>query len=133
MGAGETVTCTFTNTKLGGITIVKIAENGNGIFPSLSQSLGDFPLTKTGSLSRGTAQGYFPDLAACVYDMQAPQPTGWVFVSQSCSGGSNPEAIDLGVGEDVTCTYVSKPEPTALDEIDEPEQFNRMFLPLIGR
>ena len=35
--------------------------------------------------------------------------------------------------EDVTCTYVSRPEPTALDEIDEPELFNRMFLPLIGR
>ncbi len=130
---GENVTCTFANTGFGSLTIVKIAENGNATFPFVSQALGDFSLTTVGSVFRGATQRAFPNLPAGSYDIQAPQPAGWVFVSASCSDGSDPANIVLEVAENVTCTYVSKPAPTALDEVDEPGLFNKMFLPLIER
>jgi plastocyanin len=133
VGAGETVTCAFTNTKLGSLTVVKVAENGNGAFSFTSQTLGDFTLATAGSLFRGTAQRTFTDLAPGTYDVAEQPTTGWIFVSAVCSDGSSPAAIDLSAGEEITCTFTNRPEPTALEEVDEPDQFNRMFLPMINR
>ena len=52
---GETVTCTFTNTKRGSLTVVKNAAGGDGTFPFASQALGAFNLTTV----NGTAQRLF--------------------------------------------------------------------------
>ena len=99
VGAGETVTCTFTNTKLGSITIVKVAENGNGVFPFYEPDAGRLHAGDGGQPdARGRRSGSSRTWRRACTTCRRRSRRGWVFVSQSCSDGSDPNAIDLGVG-----------------------------------
>ena len=89
--AGENVTCTFTNTKRGSITIAKNAVGGNGTFnydsdpvlPAPANALGEFSITTL----RGTGQALFSNVAPGTYavDELMPPPAGWDFTSLTCS------------------------------------------------
>jgi plastocyanin len=127
---GQHVTCTFANTRLSSITIVKETVNGNDTFEFVSQALGNFLLTTTG----GQAQRAFGALVSGIYDVSELATLGWLAGSASCSDGSDPAQIDLAPGEAVTCTFTSQPVPTALPEEEEPVlNLNKMYLPLIDR
>ena len=56
LGAGENVSCTFTNTKRGSLTVVKQAMGGDGYFDFTSSLPGAFVLTTV----NGTAQRASP-------------------------------------------------------------------------
>ncbi|HUG07815.1 MAG TPA: hypothetical protein VMP13_02770, partial [Acidimicrobiia bacterium] len=56
------------------------------------------------------------DLAPGNYAVSETVPAGWSLVSATCDNGDDPDAIDLGAGETVTCTFVNDedevlPEP----------------------
>ena len=74
LAAGENVTCTFTNTKLASLTVVKNTVGGDGAFQFTSQTLtpAAFRLTTTG----GTAQRVFAGLAPGAYDVAEAAPAG---------------------------------------------------------
>ena len=98
---GETVTCTFTNTKRGRITVVKNTTGGDGTFSFTSSTLGGFDLTTTG----GTASRLFDLLLPGTYDVTEQVPEGWDLTGASCDDGSSPGSIGLAPGESVTCTF----------------------------
>ncbi|MER2624186.1 MAG: CshA/CshB family fibrillar adhesin-related protein, partial [Accumulibacter sp.] len=101
IGSGETVTCTFANTKRASLTIIKNTLYGDGTFDFASQALGAFSLTTV----NGTAQQTFDLLAPGTYDVSETIPNGWRLDSATCDDGSNPASVNLAAGEDVTCTF----------------------------
>ena len=120
---GETVTCTFTNTELGSLTIVKEAKPEDGTDFGFTS---DIPGGATFNLDDanpddgdGISQSIkFDNLANGSYDITETLPSGWQLNSTACSGGSdNGSLIDqtlsvvLGVGEDVTCTFTNTVQP----------------------
>jgi Prealbumin-like fold domain len=89
----------------GSITIVKQTD------PDGAADLFDFTLTGPGptdeafSLSDGQSNTT-PDLRAGTYvATEVGLPEGWDFDTATCDDGSDPAAIDLGIDEDVICTF----------------------------
>ena len=118
--AGETVTCTFENTKRGSITVVKelsatgpavttfnfLGQGPNGLGPGSG-----FSLQPTGAGGAGSASQLFDDLEPGGYEVAElnPNSDGWELTSATCSDGSLIDAIDLAPGEDITCTFINSP------------------------
>ncbi|MCS7006481.1 MAG: DUF11 domain-containing protein [Gaiellaceae bacterium] len=99
--AGETVTCTFVNTKRGRIVVRKETkpEGANEKF-SFTASWGSFTLADGGEADSGL-------LRPGTYSVSESVPEGWSLESASCDDGSSPSAIGLSAGETVTCTFVN--------------------------
>jgi len=116
MTPGASITCTFTNTKLGTITIIKNTVGGNGTF-AFTHNVGTasdpdvtspFNITTAG----GTGQQQFLNVSPGSYTVtESAPPAGWDFTSLSCStGGSGAgqvATINLPAGGSVTCTYTN--------------------------
>jgi len=99
-------TTTTTESPSGSITISKVSLVSTGTFAFESSTLGSFELTTT---ETGTAVSEsFTGLDAGVYDVgEGDLGAGWSLDSASCSDGSDPGAISLEAGEDVTCTFTN--------------------------
>lgn len=100
------VTCSFGNTRQSSITVVKKTVGGDGTFQFGGPS--PFALTTVG----GTGQATFPGVRPGTYTVSEIVPTGWTRSNTVCTdptgdttvvGGT--ATIQLGVAEDVTCTY----------------------------
>jgi hypothetical protein len=108
LAAGETVTCTFTNTKRGQIIVDKVTvpAGDTQLFtfnPSWSET--DFQLADA---TPPHNSGY---LVPGTYSVAETVPTGWVLTSATCSDGSPVTAISLQAGETVTCTFTNSKLP----------------------
>ncbi|MER2531639.1 MAG: IPTL-CTERM sorting domain-containing protein [Candidatus Competibacter sp.] len=101
--SGQTVVCTFENTKQDTIIVAKHAVGGDGAFDFVSRSLGNFILTTT----NGEAQNSFGNLAPGTYDLSETVPTGWNLSTATCSNGSSPASVQLSAGQTVTCTFTN--------------------------
>jgi plastocyanin len=111
---GETVTCTFTNTRQGTVVINKSAVGGDDTFSYTASGSGippSFSITTTG----GSGSQTFSNLASGSYTVteQGP-PAGWAFTGLACidpDGGTTVSGqtatIDLDPGETVTCTFTN--------------------------
>ena len=113
LSAGETVTCTFNNTKTGSITIVKNAlpDGTQGFFFTCSSPIGAFTLDDNGTNgdpfdNSKTTSGLLPGTYVCTESV----PAGWQLTSATCSDGSLPSSIGLSAGENVTCTFIDTKE-----------------------
>ena len=109
---GETVTCTFANSKRGSIVIVKDAQPndaqdfaftaGGGLSPT-SFSLDD---DADGTLSNTRT---FANVApGAGYSVSETVPSGWDQSSATCDDGSPVSNISVSAAETVTCTFVNK-------------------------
>ncbi|HEU5263751.1 MAG TPA: hypothetical protein VFU34_03880, partial [Gaiellaceae bacterium] len=109
LAAGETATCTYTNTKRGSIVIDKVTAP--------SGDLTSFPFTLSGGPDQ-INQGFSLTDAATPHDSglvrpgtyaasETTVPAGWDLTSATCSDGSSPSSIDLAAGETVTCTFTN--------------------------
>jgi sugar lactone lactonase YvrE len=103
LSPGETITCTFTNTKLAKLTIVKNTVGGDGAFDFVSETLPDLTFTITTVM--GTGSKVFDNLALGTYDVDEVVPIGWDLTSAVCDNGDPIDAIELGAGDVVTCTF----------------------------
>jgi uncharacterized protein (DUF2141 family) len=108
LAAGDIVTCTFENTELDSITIVKQTVGGDGTFDFTSAQLGAFSLTTV----NGTASQSFTNLSAGTYSVSETLPNGWELGSATCDNGDTPDSITLAAGEAVTCTFANIKEDT---------------------
>jgi hypothetical protein len=123
LDAGETVTCTFTNTKqtpgTGTITIIKDAIPDSPQDFEFSRSFGtNFSLDDDADPTLSN-KATFTDLAPGTYTVtELGPPTGWQFTDLVCAdpdGGTTVDLatrtanIDLDAGETVTCTFTNKP------------------------
>ncbi len=105
LAVGESVTCSFTQRKMGRITVLKQTDPPNtpGTF-SFTTTYGNFSLSHdqshdSGYLSPGTTHSV----------TEAPLP-GWAISTATCVGdddGNDPAHIVLDAGEAVVCTFVN--------------------------
>ncbi|WP_412029775.1 SpaA isopeptide-forming pilin-related protein [Deinococcus yunweiensis] len=104
--AGETVTCTFTNTKRGQIIVRKVTV------PSGDPTTFAFSTDYSGSfgLSDGQSNTSTP-LVPGTYAASETVPAGWAQTGATCSDGSAVGAIALAAGETVTCTFTNSRLP----------------------
>ncbi len=115
----------MTNTPLpGSITLVKEIQGAGGTHDFDFTLAGDPGFSGTTTLSptapdatgSGTASVTFVDLPAGpnpVYSVSEVTPAPWTLLSATCDDGSDPAAIAISGGEDVTCTFVNAaPDPT---------------------
>ncbi|MDX9848796.1 MAG: hypothetical protein RBT74_17590, partial [Tenuifilaceae bacterium] len=103
--AGDTVTCTFTNTQQSGHIIVDKITDPSGDpqifnFDASGGAYADFSLTDTAAPNDQT-------LIAGIYSVAETVPAGWALTSATCSDGSDPSSISLQAGETVTCTFTN--------------------------
>jgi uncharacterized cupredoxin-like copper-binding protein len=101
--AGESVTCTFTNTKRGTI-IVEKQTDPDGSLASFS-----FTGTAAGSISDGQ-QIVVSNLVPGAYSSTETVPEGWELTGISCndansSGSGATATFNVEAGETVTCTF----------------------------
>jgi uncharacterized repeat protein (TIGR01451 family) len=145
LDAGETVTCTYTNTKRGTIVIVKDTVpagheqnfsytstiDATGATCTVDASPAAFVLDDDGSGSPPSDTETCTNVLPGSYSVTESLPTGWAIQSLICvetdgDGGSTPNpasatlvaSIDLDPGETVTCTYTNKALPDLAVEKD---------------
>ncbi|HSW37529.1 MAG TPA: hypothetical protein VLG37_04155 [Candidatus Saccharimonadales bacterium] len=111
VGSGDSVTCTFTNTRLGSVTIVKDAQPDSDQAFGFVGDLGQFSLTDNSTNSESQT---FTKLSEGTYTVTEPGGVkGWTLDSVTCEGGSDTDThnrnavIKLQPGENVTCTFVN--------------------------
>jgi hypothetical protein len=107
---GETITCTFTNTKQGKIIIEKQTNPDQSpqnfeFDPSYGTNffLTDGNTNDSGFLTPGTYSA-----------AEVNMPTGWTETGATCSDGSPVTAIALDAGETVTCTFTNTQNGTVI-------------------
>jgi hypothetical protein len=107
LAAGETVTCTFTNTKRGTIKVdVVTTPPADPQTFGFSLTGGPDAISRTTTLSDTSASFDSGLSRPGSYAIAAqPTPSGWDLASAACSDASAPASIALGPGEDVTCTF----------------------------
>jgi plastocyanin len=112
VAAGETVTCTFTNSRKGQLVVVKDAQ------PNDAQ---DFSFTAGGGLSPSSFQldddsdGTLSNTRTFTsvdpgsgYSVSETVPGGWDQMSATCDDGSPVANVSISAGETVTCTFTNR-------------------------
>ena len=130
LDAGETITCTFTNTELSNVTVVKYNDkNGNGVKNDNEEVLGDTGVGADVEATRwemhlvGTdvdayqwtgaqvqGQVTFGDLLPNTFTLSEQLKSGWVQTNITCgqqseiyNAGTDNLSFPLAAGEDLTC------------------------------
>jgi hypothetical protein len=101
---GETVTCTFTNTKRGMLIIVKqVVGQAPGSSWQYTGSLGNFSLPAAGG------QQTFNDLPSGSYTINETAKTGYTpsVTCTSSDNGTSSVTVQLDPGELITCTFTN--------------------------
>ncbi len=104
LDAGETITCTFTNTKKGHIIVDKITN------PSGSTQSFNFTATGTGYSNFALTDAATPNNQEVVpgaYTISEGAVAGWDSNGGVCDNGEAPNSIDVGPGETITCTFTN--------------------------
>ncbi len=125
---GETAECTITNNdvapELGRIVVRKVADeyDTDREFPFSSNFDGDANDGADFSLEAGEELGF--DLAPGTYSVNELIPDGWDLVSAVCSDQSPVNAILLGAGETVICTFTNEQEANDYDQYPGDNDFD---------
>src|SRR6185503_11644629 len=106
--AGETITCTFTNTKRSHIIVDKVTNpSGDPTsfnFDANGGSYADFSLTDAAPPNNQT-------LVPGNYSVSETVPAGWDLTSSSCVSSTaateTAAALELDPGETITCTFTN--------------------------
>lgn len=108
---GETVTCVFTNTKWASLTVVKEAYVPDGEF--CFEATNPEPLSYVDCLTTvdGHAEGFGDNVMTGTWSIvELPDITGmWMLAHATCDNGDSPGSLNIGPGDDVTCTFVNVP------------------------
>lgn len=108
---GETVTCVFTNTKRGNITIVKDAQPNNALDFTFNNNFGNsnpstFSLDDDSNATLLNTRTF--EVLPGTYAVSENSVAGWQQESQTCDSGETIDSIDVAPGETVTCTFVNE-------------------------
>jgi hypothetical protein len=118
VAAGENVTCTFTNTKNGSITVIKNAipdDPQNFVFAGNITGCTAFTLDDDADATLSNTQGPCA-VAPGTFNVDETVPAGWAKTSAVCSDGSPITAIAVAAGENVTCTFTNTELSTIIIE-----------------
>jgi plastocyanin len=123
---GETVTCTFIDTKLGNIIIDKVTDPaGDPQEFDFSLTGGPDGISQTFKLADATTPHNSGMVKPGTYQAaETTVPDGWDLTSATCVdevGTSSPGAINLDPGETVTCTFIdTKLGNIIIDKVTDP-------------
>ena len=106
LAAGDTVRCTFTNTKRGSITITKDAIPNDAQDFSFTGGLGAFSLDDDADPTLPNSMT-FSNLVPNTYSVSEGAVAGWDLTGATCSDGSPVGAISLQAGESITCVFTN--------------------------
>jgi uncharacterized repeat protein (TIGR01451 family) len=118
---GETVICTFEDTRRGGIVVRKVTDPS----PDLSNASFGFTagggLTPTGfSLGDGDSRSFGNLLPTDGYNVdETTIPSGWSLTTATCDDGSPVSNIDVAPGETVTCTFYNEATPVCIEIVKD--------------
>ncbi|MGH2705533.1 MAG: MSCRAMM family protein [Actinomycetota bacterium] len=126
LAAGETVTCTFTNTKPGSITVVKDAQPDSGqdfSFTTTGTGMSAFVLDDDDDDVRSNTRS-FSGLLPGTYTVTEGETTGWELTGIVCQSaeaavslGARSATIALAAGESALCTFTNlKPGTIVIDK-----------------
>jgi len=112
---GEAVVCTFTNTPLGSVVVIKETIGGNDIFGFAGDiPIGVFSLDTTDQFTATTDDLFEYILAPGIYDVTEDSvPAGWTLTDISCNDDSNTNlgtataSMDVQLAETVVCTFTN--------------------------
>jgi len=129
VGSGDAVNCTFYNTRLGSIVIVKDAQPDANQWFDFTGDLGGFQLNDDGT---GTLNSkLFDHLSQGTYTVTEPATVkGWDLISVNCVGGSDAKGnnrnavVKLAPGENVICTFTNQAVPPTLTVIKHVDNTN---------
>jgi hypothetical protein len=117
VAAGETVTCTFTNTKRGAIRVMKTAVGGDSTFSFTPTGFGSgaFALTTVSGTADTTFGGLVPSPAdSGTYRLSESALAGWTSGTLVCvrqdgttSAGDPDTGITVAAGETTTCAITN--------------------------
>lgn len=121
--AGQSVACSMQARARGSIVLTtSTVPEGAKARMSVDPSWGDGLMMADGALTTS------PALRAGVYDASAQVRDGWDLTTAVCDDGSTPDAIELGPGETVTCTFEATKRGTiAVTAVTVPEGRDRRF------
>ncbi|MCE0487625.1 MSCRAMM family protein [Ornithinimicrobium sediminis] len=115
----DVLDCTFYNEALADLTIVKqVTDDPGGQtfgFTSTSLAPAAFDLTPTATGEAGEDSREFSGIATGTYDVDETVPAGWNLTSATCDNGDEPDAVTVGAGDAVTCTFVNARERGAIE------------------
>src|SRR6185503_6426707 len=105
---GETITCTFNNTKRGHIVVDKVTSPSGDpqsfYFDASGGSYADFSLTDAAPPNDQT-------LVPCNYSVSETVPSGWDLTSSPCVSNigdtETAASLELDPGETITCTFTN--------------------------
>jgi hypothetical protein len=109
VAANEAVTCTFTNTRQGSITIVKNTVGGNGTFSFTGAQ--SFSILTTGGTGSNTT--VFASVVPGTYNVMETVPAGWNLTGLTCSNASTVNVgtatanVAVAAGAAVICTFTN--------------------------
>ena len=104
---GQTVTCTFTNTKLGSIRVDKTANGGDAIFGITESTLGNRTITTKG----GTGTVTYANVPPGRYDLGESPLDGWVAGTFGGDCGAD-GIITIAAGQNSTCSITNTKQAT---------------------
>ena len=111
LDAGETITCTFTNTEKGHVIIEKNATPDSSQVFTFNNNFGS-PHPPTFTLTDDSTPGfpsYDAEILPGTYAVSEDSVAGWQSPeSATCDDGSPVSAIVVSPGETVTCTFVNE-------------------------
>lgn len=126
----DELTCTFENTKLGAVTIVKEATPQGSQPFTFTGDFGNFNLTDDGAPSNTVS---FTDLSPSTYLITETVPANWSLTGINCTGGDYTAAIPgvsvfLDPGEVITCTFANvQPSTVIIEKVTEPASETQNF------
>ncbi|MCB0162882.1 MAG: hypothetical protein KDI79_01575 [Anaerolineae bacterium] len=113
LGPADQLTCVFTNTKRGSITVIKDATpNSTQPFTFTGDLTTSFILDDNGTLNDPYSNVItFTSLQSGTYDITEASVPGWTLTNINCTGGDftepggNTARVFLDPGEAITCTF----------------------------
>lgn len=108
LDANEDVICTYTNTQHGRVIIDKVTQPDPDPTNTSFDFTSDIPGGAAFALTNAAAPFDSGSISAGTYSVAETGEAGWTLVSATCDDGSSVNAIDVGPGETVTCTFVNE-------------------------
>lgn len=116
---GQNITCTYTNTKLAKVTVVKDAQPDSlqafNFTSDLTGKSADFSLTDSTTLP-GMGSKSFDGLMPGTYHISESAVSGWTLKDIDCGDATMTQdgsgiALTVSAGDDITCTFVNAKNP----------------------
>lgn len=127
LNAGETVTCTFTNRKLGRIVVQKVAQGGDAAFgfTGTGNGMSHFTIVTSGGSGNHVFDNLVPGTAGGSRAItESGVPLGWDLTNVACAStlgtssvavvGATATVSALGAGDTVTCTFTNMKRGTVI-------------------